>query len=48
MKKQLKLKKITEIPLEPPKWPKPFRISKMTTPIGIILTWFECQILGLF
>ena len=30
MRKQLKPKKITEIPLEPPKWPKPLRISKMT------------------
>jgi hypothetical protein len=30
MKKQLKLEKIIEIPLEPLKCPKPLRIYKMT------------------
>ena len=30
MKKQLKLWKFTKLPLEPPKLPKPLRISKIT------------------
>ena len=39
MKKQLKLRKITEIPLEPSKWPKPLRISKMTKiPLLLLLS----------
>ena len=28
MKKQLKLRKITEIPLKPPKWPKSLKIYR--------------------
>ena len=40
MKKQLKFKKIIKIPLESPKWSKPFKISKndKNTPIIIKMT----------